>query len=241
MGSEGKRTSSWTTPSLSSESASPTAVNFLALPIGIRKKIYKRVLLVSHPLYLSQEPGSRVETFAPEKPNRWLAILYTNRQIYHEASAALYGTNHFQLVDTTEQQVHLLRSFLDCIGAANADSLSHLSINFPVTESIHGQPGRVELREDSLQTLQLLRDSCTNLSTLETLVHSKNSDVFKTTDDSLQEALSLIDARFKGIPSLRKIVVRFFVYDGVPSATAKDIMQGLGWVLLSGDRDEHSG
>jgi hypothetical protein len=106
----------------------------------------------------------------------------------------LYKANHFQLVDITEQQVHLLRSFLDCIGSLNANSLSHLCVNFPVAETIPGQPGDVKLRDDSFQILKLVQERCTNLSTLETLVHHKNSGVFKKAEDSFQEALSPIDA-----------------------------------------------
>jgi hypothetical protein len=226
-------------PFHSSQSASSATVNFLDLPEGIRNDVYKRVLILPHPLYLFQEPNFRVETFAPERPSRWLALLYTNRQIYYEASVALYGTNHFHLVDITQQQFGLLQSFLDCIGPVNAASLSHLCINFPVAESIDGQPGKVKLRDDSLQSLKLLRDKCTNLLTLETLVHYKNDSVFRKTDSVLQEALLAIDAQLKTIPSLERIIVRVVVRDGVPTTSAKDVMQGLGWMVLSDDGNQN--
>jgi hypothetical protein len=64
-------------------------VNFLDLPIPIRNKIYENVLVVLHPLYLFQEPGSPVDAFAPDEPLQWLALLHTNRQISVEASAVL--------------------------------------------------------------------------------------------------------------------------------------------------------
>lgn len=233
MGSEGKRTSVGNTDSLSSESTSSTTVSFLTLPRGIRNRIYRRVLFAPHPFYIFQEPGSRVETFAPEKPSGWLAILYTNRQIYHEASSALYGMNKFELVDITEKQVHLLRSFLDCIGPDNAASLAHLCINFPVVENLSGHPGDFQLRDNSLQSLQLVQDKCTNLSTLETLVHYKNSEAFKKSDECFQDTLSLVHAQFKAIPSLRRIIVRFVVHGGIPSTTSRRIMEGLGWEVIS--------
>jgi hypothetical protein len=215
-------------------SASSAKVNFLDLPKGIRNDIYKKVLIVPHPLYLFQEPDSRVETFAPERPIQWHALLYTNRQIYREASAALYGMNKFHLVDITQQQISLLQSFLDCIGPVNAASLSHLCVNFPVAESIDGQPGKVKLRDDGPQSLKLLQNKCTNLSTLETTVHHKNSSVFRETDDFLQEALLSIDGHFKAIPSLEKITVEFTVFR-ILTSSAKDFMQGLGWVVISRD------
>jgi hypothetical protein len=214
------------------ESAESTNSKFLHLPKEIRIHIYRKILTVPHPLYLFQEPNSRVESFAPDKPHRWLALLLTNRQIRNEASVELYGTNQFHLVDTTPQQAKLLQAFLDCIGAENAASLSHLSINFPVLEDEYGRPGEVKFRHDSLQSLELLRKNCTKLSTLKILVHSKNNSIFKRADDSLQQALLLIDAQLKTIPSLGKIVVPVKARDGAPTSAAKEIMQGLGWVVV---------
>jgi hypothetical protein len=216
----------------SPESAESAAFRFLDLPKEIRIDIYQKLLTVPHPLYLFQEPNSRIESFGPGKPHRWLALLLTSRQICHEASVELYGTNQFHLVDTTPQQVKLLQAFLGCIGSENAASLSHLSINFPVLEDIDGRPGEVKFRDDSLQSLELLRENCTKLSTLEILVHSKSNSVFKRADDSLQEALLLIDAQLKTIPSLGKIVVPVKARDGAPTSAAKEIMQGLGWVVV---------
>lgn len=46
----------------------------------IRNKSYRRMLVVAHPVFLFQDAGSRVETFAPDRPFRWLSLLYTNRQ-----------------------------------------------------------------------------------------------------------------------------------------------------------------
>ena len=213
------------------------AINFFSLPSKIRKDVYQKVLIVAHPILLFQEPGSRVETFAPDKPSQWLALLYTNRQMHNEASAVLYRMNSFTLVDTTRQQVDLLQSFLHCLGTVNADFLSHLNINFPVTERVEGQPGKVKLRADSLQSLKLLQENCTNLTTLEAHIHHQNSVGLTQTDhDSSQfirEALSEIDAQLNAIPSLNKVIVR--VYDRNVIPQAMDSMRGLGWIVLSGN------
>jgi hypothetical protein len=158
--------------------AGPTSVpaSFFSLPGDIRNNIYRRVLVMPYPLFLFQDTGSQVvETFAPDRPFRWLALLYTNQQVHGEARAVLYGLNHFTLVETTQHQGGLLQSFLNCIGSVNTGLLSHLSINFPVTESVEGQPGEVILRKDDLHSLKLLQEKYTNLTTLETLIHSRNS------------------------------------------------------------------
>jgi hypothetical protein len=116
----------------------------------------------------------------------------------------------------------------------NAGLLSHLSINFPLAESIAGQPGKIALREDNLHTLKLLKEKCTNLTTLEALIYSRNSRrlINPSHDDSQfgREALLHIDAQLKAISSLKKIIVRS--YDRTPTTSAMELMQGLGWVIL---------
>jgi hypothetical protein len=221
-----------------SHTASPL-FNFLSLPRNARNDIYRRVLFVAHPLYLFQETGSEVvEIFAPERPARWLALLYTNRQVREEASEVLYGSNNFTFMDTTRHQANLLQSFLNCIGPVNAGHLSHICINLPVAESVEGQPGEILLREDDLRSLKILQEKCNKLTTLETLVHSYNSmGLSKAGQDSddlqfIREALSQIDTQLKAIPSLSKTIVRF--YNGSPTPEVAEMIQGLGWVILPG-------
>jgi hypothetical protein len=75
---------------------------FFSLPREVRDDIYQRVLLVTHPLHFFQQTGSEVvEMFVPERPVRWLALLYTNREVREDASAVLYGLNHYTFMDTT--------------------------------------------------------------------------------------------------------------------------------------------
>jgi hypothetical protein len=212
-------------------------MSLLSLPRSVRDNIFRRVLLVAHPLYLFQDgDSSLVETFGPEIRFRWRALLYTNRQVRDEASAVLYGSNNFTLVDITRKQVVLLQSFLNCIGSTNAGLLSHICINFPVAEHADGRPGEVLLREDGLRSLKLLQDKCVTLKTLETSVHRENSGGLtrESYDDPqfIKEALSQIDAQFKLIPSLNKIIVRFYGDD--PASSVTELMEGHGWVILKG-------
>jgi hypothetical protein len=212
---------------------------FFGLPRRARDDIYRRVLVAAHPLYLFQETGSEaVEMFAPERPARWLALLYTNRQVREEASEVLYGSNNFTFMDTTRHQANLLQSFLNCIGPVNAGHLSHICISLPVAESVEGQPGEILLREDDLRSLKILQEKCNKLTTLETLVHSYNSmGLSKAGQDSedlqfIREALSQIDTQLKAIPSLSKTIVRF--YNGSPTPEVAEMIQRLGWVILPG-------
>ena len=217
-----------------SQRAGSAGIGFFGLPRHIRNKIYNIVLTVAHPVYLFQDAGSRVETFAPDRPFRWLSLLYTNRQTHSEAIPVLYGMNNFSLVDTTPQKLGLLESFLDCIGSVNAGLLSHLCINFPVIESIDGQPGKLRLRDDSLQSLMFLREMSTKLTTLEFSVHSKSSKGLIRMDQDniqlIQGGLLQIDAHLKTIPSLNRVIIR--VFGETPAPSVVDFMQGLGWIVL---------
>ncbi|KAG4414947.1 hypothetical protein IFR04_011924 [Cadophora malorum] len=217
--------------------ATSDPTGFLSLPDKIRMNIYKRVLVVAHPLYLFQDAGSQmVESFAPERPSRWLALLYANRQVHDEASIVLYGSNHFTFMDTAHRQGGLLQSFFNCIGSLNAGLLSHLTINFPVAENVEGQSGTVILGKDDAYSLRLLKENCASLTTLETVISGRNYTRLINAGDNdskfIREALSQIDTQLKAVSSLKKVIVRY--YDGTPTPLVVELMQGLGWVILRG-------
>lgn len=154
--------------------------------------------------------------------------------MHNEAIPVLYGMNKSSLVDSTPRQVGLLQAFLDCIGSVNAGLLSHLCINFPVAESTEGQPGKIKLRDDSLQTLKLLQEKSTNLTTLETFIYGKNSmggiEIDQDNLQFIQDGSSEIDAELKAIPSLNRVIIR--VSGETPTLSVIESMQGLGWVVL---------
>ncbi|KAF2721181.1 hypothetical protein K431DRAFT_328693, partial [Polychaeton citri CBS 116435] len=206
-------------------------VDFFSLPCKIRDDIYNRVLVIPYQLHLFQDTTSRVETFAPERPREWLALLYTNRQMRREASAILYKVNIFDLMDTTQQPFDLLKDFLNQVGPVNAGSLSHVCISLPVIE---GQPGNFQLREDGSQNLKLLQKQCTGLATLEFHIYSSRSSTFPKADQGdfkfVQKMLKYLELQLKVIPSLEKVIIR--IYDRTLPSPVIDIMKGFGWIVL---------
>lgn len=220
-----------------SASTSSVPASIFSLPADVRNNIYRRVLVVAHPLYLFQDTGSElVETFGPDIPRQWFALLYVNRQVRDEASAVLYGSNRFHFMDTTQHQGDLIQSFLNCIGPMNAGLLTHLCINFPVAEGVEGEPGKVMLRKDDLHSLKLLQEHCTRLTTLETILDSRHSrDLMNPSLDDSQinrDALAQIHAQLRAIHSLINIIVKF--YGGTPTSVVMQVMEGFGWVILRG-------
>lgn len=205
---------------------------FFSLPAEIRTFIYEFLLTLPHPLFLYRD-GTRVRAFAPDRPPRWLALLRANRQLHAEASAVAYGSNSFLLLDKSPRHVEVLKKFLGCIGSTNAGTLSHLYIDFPVVDGVDKQSGVVILKKDHERALEILRDKCTSLSTVEVMVHSENSLRVKRFDENdlpySRQALEGVDAQLRTIPSLRKIHVK--VYDDVIAPSTVEVMRSLGWVV----------
>jgi hypothetical protein len=215
-----------------SQAASSTRANFFSLPREIRDDIYDRVLAIPNPLYIFQEtPDSPVHCFTPRRPRKWLALLYTTRQLHSEASHAFYRAHQFEIVDSHETRIsEYLQSFINCIGPTNAASLAHLCIEFPRLEPGNGKPDKIRINNDSLRNLQLLQRMCTRLATLELTIHSKNAGlIIDRADDLVQEALLVIKKQLGLISSLRKVVVRVMYGKGTLSAAALESMQRLGW------------
>ncbi|MBE3044361.1 hypothetical protein IMZ48_17700 [Candidatus Bathyarchaeota archaeon] len=217
--------------------ASPTA-DFFRLPIEIRITIYKLVLTVRAPLYLFRN-GKRVQAFAPEMRRRWLALLYTSRQLYGESSAVAYGSNRYIIMDTTKE-VDLLRSFLEKIGPKNASSLSHLGLSFPTVETADDESGKARLGQDSLRAFKILQEKCKGIITLESAVsQSIPYSPGKPGHECLpllEDAFCQIDAQLQALPTLRKFIVR--VYDRNITSIVIGAMRSCGWVVYQGDQRE---
>ena len=93
--------------------------------------------------------------------------------------------------------------------------------------------GSVTLQEDSIHMLEMIRDYCTNIATLETLLYtSAEMESCLDAADSPRaagEALTLVDARFKAIPSLKEVIVNLF--DETPSDYLRKKIHKCGWTI----------
>ena len=218
------------------------AMDIFSLPRVARDDIYRRVLTLGHPIYLFQETGSSVVAiFAPDRPVYWLALLHTNQKVYHEARTILYRLNHFSFMDTTQRQATLAQSFLQRIGPVNAGHLSHVSINFPVVESLRAVQSdgkHSALGKDDLLSLQLLLEKCMSLMTLELRLYGENALALNKASQNIagakliRDTFDQIDIQRKGIRSLSNFVVR--VFNGLPAPEVVEHMKRLGWAVLPG-------
>ncbi|KAK3376806.1 hypothetical protein B0T24DRAFT_619748 [Lasiosphaeria ovina] len=222
------------------------------LPRNVRDNIYRRVLVVPHPLYLyTQGTSDKVELFAPDRPARWLALLYTSRAIHDQAVETLYGSHQFVLVDTARSsQAALLQSFLRLIRPANVACLRHICINFPAAVVVDvtderrttgDRTGPSMLCEDELRGLRLIRDKCRGLTTVEMYLHNENSRGVVVAaagqegemSRHVEQVLAEVDAEFRAIGSWKKkVIVR--LYKGPLTPEVAELMQSFGWVVLPG-------
>ncbi|KAB8356446.1 hypothetical protein FH972_024029 [Carpinus fangiana] len=205
---------------------------FLDLPLPVRKDVYTRTLNVNHPLFLFQDSTSTIKSFAPDKPKEWLALLRVNRQVGSESCAILYMENHFSLVETAQEQ-GLVQSFIRCIGKANSNSLSHLTMNFPSSDISPAMLENDTVTADGLRNFKLLRDNCNSLRSLELLVHP---DIKSTTTareeghDPHLETLGQIRDILDMIPSLQRITIR--AHSNSLSCQAVAQVKRFDWALI---------
>ena len=162
------------------------------------------------------------------------AILVANKQIHHEATPLLYSMNRFRVGAgeysyTYETSREILQKFLDHIGNQNASFLRQICIAFPAFNIYHA--GNITLQEDSVLSLELLRDRCTNLHILETSLETTTA--VEHSIDSLDnplaatEAMALVNTRFKALPSLKEVIVN--VSDKAPNVLLREEMRSCGW------------
>ncbi|KAI7326164.1 hypothetical protein KC326_g350 [Hortaea werneckii] len=214
-----------------------TTIGFFDLPDDARKKMYEGVLKLTHPIFLFQDGDTRVETFAPDRPPHWLALLHTSHQMHQEAAAILYSTNVYTMLDADGQGSKLIQGFLRCIGSGHAKTLSHLCITFP---TIQRNLGGFQLGPDGAKMIELIRAECSKLEILETHLAGKLAIHLTETDRSVPdftlEALTDLDRHVRSISSIRRFIVR--VYSGRPAAHRMEVMRALGWEVLPANKDE---
>ena len=142
--------------------------------------------------------------------------------------------------------------FLNQIGRPNASLLRRICIDFP--DLIDNQPRTARLYEDSIRTLELVRENCTGLTILETPLNGTFQLEYNRADRSLEfynpdtglpgvadVALELIDSGFRKISSLQEIIVHVYTTDenkdlddDEKKTTTNELLQkmrGYGWTI----------
>jgi len=77
------------------------------------------------------------------------------------------------------REAGFLTSYLDHIGPQNASFLRHIYIAFPAFDDYHHLES-VTLKEDSIRTLERIRDNSTNLATLKTSLRFQTINIMES-------------------------------------------------------------
>ena len=79
--------------------------------------------------------------------------------------------------------------------------------------------------------MELIRDTCTGIRTLELLV-SRNTDDYVLSDSPIAaQASNLLSTHFKDIPSLKRIIINFEVYPEQEPSGDLTMIHDCGWTV----------
>jgi hypothetical protein len=200
-------------PSLSSEinpadqnpitSNTIAAINFLDFPTEIRLQIYSELLVQSTSIVI-KPPRTRT-AHESRTISVYVQILRASKRVHSEASPLLYSKNRIQCPDFLGPW-YSIAPFLRQIGS-QTQLIRHMCIHFPEFR-YYGSDRRPTLGRADIFDLELIRSTCTSITTLELsrsgspLTRDALSNV-----SFVQEAVDLLDTRLKAIPSLKNIIV----------------------------------
>lgn len=83
---------------------------------------------------------------------------------------------------------------------------------YPSLAFDHPQPVRAILHKVHIENLELIRDTCTGVKTLELSVPPEHCNYSLSHSAIAAEALNLLDTHFESIPYPKEIIVNFNVY-----------------------------
>jgi len=184
-------------PSINNCTNSDMSPSFLSLPRELRDQIYELVLLEQRP----------VKPFPFNFDRLTPGLFRVNKTIHHETTRLFYSQNRFSTMHGDAEKV---AKFFEQIGRKNADSTRHLCIRFPHIE--YPDSGNATLDYDTVGILNSIQSNCANLSTLTATIYSGYAiPIWLCVLDHpkiFNEALKLLDTRFRAISSLEEIIVK---------------------------------
>ncbi|KAH8648107.1 hypothetical protein BGZ61DRAFT_376531 [Ilyonectria robusta] len=200
-------------------------IDFFNFSSKIRIKVYKELLVVPEIVTIELNLDS------PSRPYMVRGSLYlypevllANKMAHHEAGPLLYSGNYFQFgIDMPVYEIgydteyKIFTSFLNYIGLQNTGFLSYLYIAFPAYNN--HRPGGIALEDNSMSTLNLIRDICTDIAMLKMVLQS----------DTTAEALAVVHTQLNSMPLLKDIKV--VVDDGLLCEDLIEKMRNWGWTV----------
>jgi hypothetical protein len=182
-----------------------SGLNFLDFAIEIRLKIYSELLVRSEPIvFVANYRPSSPSLFLSKREGLCPALLRVNKKVHDEARSLLYSNNRFRFPDIFVSTPSATNSphiapFLRQIGS-QASLIRHICITFPTFADFRHD--RAMLHEAHIKNLELIRTTCTSITTLELLLPPDSANYAFGDSPITAEALDLLDGRFKAFPFL---------------------------------------
>ncbi|TGJ86688.1 hypothetical protein E0Z10_g2014 [Xylaria hypoxylon] len=193
-------------------------MNFFGVPTEVRLQIYSELLVLPEPIVFGAGYGApSPPLFRSNRGRLCPALLRVNKQVHSEASSLLYSNNRFRFpVIFTSMSFAINRAhiapFLCQIGS-QASLIRYICISIPAFPTFFTSPqDKATFREAHSNNLELIRDTCTSITTLELSVPPDHADDVFDDSPMAAETLDLLDTHLKAITSLKEIIVNFQIY-----------------------------
>jgi hypothetical protein len=153
--------------------------------------------------------------------------------VYSEASSLLYSKNCFQFLTVWHSGEGVYGSayiapFFHQI-RSQASLIRHIYIFFPGFDDFKQVEPTLAIVH--FKSLKLIQDICTNLATLKLLVPPNCDNRVLYDSTYAQKAQDLLDARFRAILSLKKVIINFQLYNDKDLVYDLTKMRDLGWTI----------
>ncbi|KAI4859703.1 hypothetical protein F4820DRAFT_462268 [Hypoxylon rubiginosum] len=209
-------------------------MKFFEFATEIRLSIYSELLVLDETIDFAADHGPpSPPLFRSKRDGLCPALLRVSKQVHREATPLLYSNNRFWFpqVFSGRTDIAHIAPFLGQIGS-RASLIQHICITFPSFD--HSRLRTAELQKEHVENLELIRDTCTSIRTLELLVPPDDRSYALGISQIATEATDLLNTRFRTITSLRKVNINFEVYPG--EDIDDDVMEklrGYGWAVTT--------
>ena len=205
-------------------------MGFFDVPKEIRFQIYSVLLVHSEPIVLVADYNNPPSLRSRRIYGLCPALLQLNKQAHSEASPLLYSHNRFQFpnIFNSPDSASIAPFLLQVRSQANL--IRHICVPFPNFD-VDFQYTSANLHKAYVEDLELIRNICTSITTLELSVYSDRVNDALRDSPVAEQALDLLDTRLKAIQSLREIIVNFQVYSDEDLSDDRMKMRDRGWTI----------
>lgn len=192
-------------------------MHFLDLPRELRLRIYSELLVQHGPVEFGADYCHRSPSLVRVgKSDLHPSLLRVSRMVKEETASLLYSKNCFRFPDahssSYDSEAPFVEPFLGQVGH-NARFLRHICINFPSSFTTIAGRGPA-LRDEHCQLFRILKETCTNLRTLEIVSEPPNSILSLYDVGRAAKMLRALDeGGLNGILSLERILLIYGEYD----------------------------